>query len=107
MLKESLSSCEKSLREREREGDTWRGRGWGRGRVVFTVHHYAQTTVERHLMPQIQQAVMKFVAHPEQDATLHRQCERFASITLDQLNVKPQLQSSELVPFIDSITQLR
>ena len=74
---------------------------------MFTVCHSAQTTVERHLMPQIQQAVMKFVAHPEQDATLHRQCERFANITLDQLNVKPQLHSSELIPFIDSITQLR
>lgn len=77
------------------------------GRVMFTVYHSTQTTVERHLMPQIQQAVMKFVTHPEQDATLHHQCERFASITLDQLNVKQQLQSSELIPFIDSITQLR
>lgn len=66
-----------------------------------------QTTVERHLMPQIKSAVLRFVTHPDKDATLRQQCERFSNVTLDQLKVKAQLQSSELVPFIDSITQLR
>ena len=58
-------------------------------------------------MPQIKSAVLKFVSHPDKDVTLRAQCERFRDVTLDQLRVKAQLQSSELVPFIDSITQLR
>ncbi len=58
-------------------------------------------------MPKIKSAVLPYISQLERDEQIVRQCERFASITLDQLRVNPALQSKELVPFMDSITQLR
>lgn len=58
-------------------------------------------------MPAIRTAVLRYVSEPERDERISYQCERFASITLDQLRVKPALQSREVVPFINAITQLR
>ena len=66
-----------------------------------------QSTVERQVMPQIKSAVLRYVAQPERDEQISNQCDLFSDVTLDQLRVKTELQSSELVPFIDSITQLR
>ncbi len=58
-------------------------------------------------MPKIKTAVLRYVCQRERDEQISLQCERLASITLDQLRVKPSLQSPELVPFIDSVTHLR
>ena len=58
-------------------------------------------------MPQLKTLVLSRVAQPERDDVITKKCHAFSDITLDQLRVRPQLQSNEVVPFIDSITQIR
>ena len=58
-------------------------------------------------MPQLKTLVLSRVAQPKKDDIITKQCHAFSDVTLDQLRVRPQLQSNEAVPFIDSITQLR
>jgi hypothetical protein len=59
------------------------------------------------LIPKILPAILRHVAEPERDLKIQSQCEKFQDVTLEQLKVKPSLQSKELVPFINSVTQLR
>ena len=47
------------------------------------------------------------MAIPERDAAIQKQCERFRDVTLQQLGVKASFVSYEVVPFIESISQLR
>ena len=58
-------------------------------------------------MPQVKSLILRRVGQSQRDTVLSRQCQTFSDVTLDQLRVKPQLQSKEAVPFIESIAQLR
>ena len=44
-----------------------------------------QLAIERVIMPQIKQKVIKFIESPDEDQWLHQQCMKYADITLDQL----------------------
>ncbi len=58
-------------------------------------------------MPQILPAIIRHVAMGDRDAIIEKQCDRYAVVTLSQLKIKDNLHSNELVPFLESITQLR
>ena len=44
-----------------------------------------QLAIERVVMPQIKQKVIKFIESPDEDQWLHQQCMKYADITLDEL----------------------
>ena len=63
--------------------------------------------MEHIVVPQIQRVILRYVQQEEKDRKIDEQCRRFSDITLQQLNVKPAYWSSELEPFMESISQLR
>ena len=51
----------------------------------YQVVYCFQLAIERVIMPQIKQKVMKFIESQDEDEWLHQQCIKYADITLDQL----------------------
>ena len=58
-------------------------------------------------MPQLKTLILPRVALSEKDEVINQKCHAFSDVIMDQLRVRPHLQSKEPVPFIDSISQLR
>ena len=55
--------------------------------------YYFQLAIERVIMPQIKQKVVKFIESPDEDQWLYQQCMKYADITLDHLGyVKHTMQ---------------
>ena len=47
--------------------------------------YYFQLAIERVIMPQIKQKVVKFIESPDEDQWLYQQCMKYADISLDHL----------------------